>query len=307
MMIDLHLHTTASDGADSTAELLQKCQTCGLSLISITDHNSMAAYQDLKDPKIRRLFSGKILPGCEFTAQYKGQLIEILGYGIHPIAAGNFLSTAYISNERRRALQEEQMIETYRKQGFTFDEAAVRKNFRSAIHPLTGEKCKDTRIAFWLELNRYPENQARYTDPDSCNNYKSFMRREFSNIKSPFFFNMERLLPSAETVCFAIKSMGGKAIIAHPGGYNQPVYEMMEDLVKEAKPHGLEAWYSIHTPEQKAELSALCKKYRLIFSGGSDYHGAWRECRGNILGMPQLSGLLPEREILEWAEQINLI
>lgn len=306
-MIDLHLHTTASDGSESTAELLQNCERLGLTHISITDHNSMGSYKDLQDPAIRKLFSGKILPGCEFSAQYKGQLIEILGYGIHPIAAGNFLSTAYISTATRKKLQEEQMIEHYRKQGFTFDEAQVRENFRSGKHPLTGERCRDTRTLFWLELNRYPENQARYTDPDSCINYKSFMRREFANVESPYFFSMERLFPSAETVCFAIKSMGGKAIIAHPGGYNRPIFHMMEDLILDAMPHGLEAWYSIHTPEDKAELTALCKKHGLLFSGGSDYHGEWRVNQGNVLGMPELLGILPEREILEWVEKMNLI
>lgn len=306
-MIDLHMHTIYSDGAESVAELLQNCERLGLSHISITDHNDIRAYQDLKDPKIRSLFSGKILPGCEFSAQYKGQAIEIIGYGIQPIAAGNFLSTAYIATETQKKMQQEQMIETYRKEGFTFDEAQVRENFRSGLHPLTGKPCKDPRTAFWLELNRYPENQARYYDADSCRNYKTFMRKEFANIKSPYFFSMERLLPSAETVIFAIKNMRGKAIIAHPGGYNQPIYEMMEELLLEAKPHGLEAWYSIHTPAQKKELTALCKKHGLIFSGGSDYHGKWREAQGNVLGMPELCGLLPEREILEWVEKMNLI
>ena len=305
-MIDLHMHTTASDGADSVAELLLKCERLGLSYISITDHNSMAGYKDLKDPSIRKLFSGKIMPGCEFSAQYKGQAIEILGYGIHPIAAGNFLSTAYISTGTQKKLQLEQMIECYRKQGFTFDEEQVRANINSGLHPLTGKPCKDPRTAFWMELNRYPENQTHYASPDSRHDYKSFMRQEFANINSPFFFSMEHLIPSAKTVCFAIKSMGGKAIIAHPGGYNQPVYNMMEELIQDVKPHGLEAWYSIHTPRQREELTALCKKYNLIFSGGSDYHGAWREERGNVLGMPKLHGIFPEQEILKWIEDSNL-
>lgn len=79
-MIDLHTHTKHSDGSSSTEELLKAAEQQGLSTLSITDHNTIAAYNDLKDYGTRTLFKGKIITGVEITTTYKGEVIEVLGY-----------------------------------------------------------------------------------------------------------------------------------------------------------------------------------------------------------------------------------
>ena len=81
-MIDLHVHTTYSDGADSLIEVLKKAEEMELSYISITDHDNCNAYKELKNIDIKKYYTGTIIPGIEIKCGYKGRLIEILGYKI---------------------------------------------------------------------------------------------------------------------------------------------------------------------------------------------------------------------------------
>lgn len=297
-MIDLHLHTIASDGALNAAELLQKCEALGLEMISITDHYAMESYRDLKDPAVRKLFSGEILPGCEFSAHFKGINIEVLGYGIDPDAAQDYIKRVYPTLAQKREKELNVLIALYREKGYPFDEAAVRTNFSIV---------SDAREAMRLELNKYPENIARYYDPASETSFKCFMRREVGNPKSCYFLSCEAFFPSAQEVCSQIRAMGGKAIIAHPGCYNSIIYDSLEELIETAKPDGLEAWYSTHTPEQREHLLSLCQKYNLIYSGGSDYHNDLREAAGNVLGMPQLAEIFPLAEMRKWIDPLKKI
>ena len=79
-MIDLHMHTTNSDGADSTEELLKKAESMKLKYISITDHDNCHAHEEIRDLGLEKLFSGKIITGIEMKCIYNGKSIEVLGY-----------------------------------------------------------------------------------------------------------------------------------------------------------------------------------------------------------------------------------
>ncbi len=82
-MIDLHIHTSYSDGTDSLEAILKKAETQKLEIISITDHDKIDSYYELeKNPQLRTLFSGKIIIGSELKAIYKDVNIEVLAYGI---------------------------------------------------------------------------------------------------------------------------------------------------------------------------------------------------------------------------------
>ena len=70
-MIDLHIHTTSSDGSDEPEVILRKAEQLGLDFISITDHDSLGAYEKLASMKNTRSFSGQIIPGCEFSVVHK--------------------------------------------------------------------------------------------------------------------------------------------------------------------------------------------------------------------------------------------
>ena len=82
-MIDLHMHTKYSDGTDALYELLHKAENQKLEIISITDHDQIAAYKELEaHPNLRKIFTGVIIPGSELKTVYNNVPIEVLAYGI---------------------------------------------------------------------------------------------------------------------------------------------------------------------------------------------------------------------------------
>ena len=83
-MIDLHIHSTYSDGSYSVKEILQEAQNKKLEYISITDHDCIDAYKELENINIKNFYKGKIIVGCEFKCYLEEFSIpvEILGYGL---------------------------------------------------------------------------------------------------------------------------------------------------------------------------------------------------------------------------------
>ena len=76
-MIDMHMHTTYSDGADSLIEVLKKAESLKLEYISITDHDTCEGYKELAKLDVKKYFSGQIINGVEIKCAYKKRLIEI--------------------------------------------------------------------------------------------------------------------------------------------------------------------------------------------------------------------------------------
>lgn len=118
-MIDLHIHSTYSDGSNSPTEILRIAQEQKLEYISITDHNSVDAYNELR--KTRNLFEGKIISGVEISTSYKGQNIEILGYGIDIKSIEVFLNKHFKKNENQQSIIFNTLYNAYKKIGVRMD------------------------------------------------------------------------------------------------------------------------------------------------------------------------------------------
>lgn len=95
--VDLHIHTNFSDGTKTPKEVLMEAEQLKLHRISITDHESVQAYQEIKEN--RELFSGLIVPGIELKTICQGREIELLGYGISIVDIGKNLSSIYQTKE----------------------------------------------------------------------------------------------------------------------------------------------------------------------------------------------------------------
>ena len=100
-MIDLHMHSTDSDGTESCSTILKKCQNKNLDFISITDHNTALGYEELEDKNISSLFNGHIIPGIELNTKVLNIPIEILGYGIDYKKMNELVKKIYIPAEER--------------------------------------------------------------------------------------------------------------------------------------------------------------------------------------------------------------
>ena len=99
-MIDIHTHTTYSDGSSSVEEILKEANSANINIFSITDHNTIDAYDEVK--KLRYLFSGNIISGVEITTTYKGETIEVLGYGFDLDKMKKLLSENVLNFEEKQ-------------------------------------------------------------------------------------------------------------------------------------------------------------------------------------------------------------
>lgn len=99
--IDLHIHTIHSDGQHTVSEILRQSEKIGLSLISITDHDSVNAYDELNDLETRNLFSGIIIPGIELSFNLGGRLFDVLGYDIDTSYMKTLLNERMNENKKK--------------------------------------------------------------------------------------------------------------------------------------------------------------------------------------------------------------
>ncbi len=152
-MIDLHTHTTYSDGTYSVRELLIEAEKGGLTALSITDHNSVDAYKELEVEEIRDLFSGKIIPGCEITTTYNGEIIEVLAYNFDLTRMEKLLSENVLGFKEKQQ-REFDLIKR------RFEQIGVRFNMENIV--FDSEK-NSSRKAFHNEIVKYTENRFFFT------------------------------------------------------------------------------------------------------------------------------------------------
>ncbi len=297
-MIDFHIHTNCSDGMLSPAEILQAAENLGLTHISITDHNTVSAYEQIREHAVRALFSGQILLGTEFSVHFNGRPVDLLGYGLPFEAVDTYCKKLYPPLKARRLYKIEEARQAYTERGFQFDQ--------TLLDQVAAEG------GFWQDALRralvaYPKNLPLFTNLQSVTVSKTFMYCELNNPDSPFYLDVTRTLPSIEEVCAFIRAQGGISILAHPGIYDVSTQDQIEAILQAAKPDGLEAWYILHTEQQRTHFLAFCEKHNLLFSIGSDYHNDRREAAGNLLGVPAFQDICPIEQILQWAEKLPLI
>ncbi|EQB87093.1 putative metal-dependent phosphoesterase TrpH [Clostridium punense] len=260
-MIDLHIHTTTSDGSDEPKDILIKAQQLGLKYISITDHNSLGAYEKLKDINIHNYFEGKLIPGCEFSAMHNGKPIEILGYGIDfdTIASSGLISDDNFYERENDYLKK--LIEICKN-----------LNLKYSNNLSIDGKYFATQIIH-NDLRKYPENE-KHLGTEVCESMNVFYRTCINNVESPFFIDMLKDWFTVEEVAATIKKAGGKSFLAHLYGYYADNYEeFLDSIISLNALDGVECYHSLHSIEITKQLLNYCKEHNLHACGGSDYHG----------------------------------
>ena len=246
-MIDLHLHTTASDGRLPPAELVARASAAGLRTISVTDHDTVAG---LGEAASAAAASGlRLIPGIEVTAVHKERDVHVLGYFIdvnhEPFAA--FL-------EEQRALRVSRLREIGERLAAlgaplkvegVLEEAAARPG-SSVGRPLLARAL--------LEAGHVKTLQEAF-DRFLATGMPAFVPRTGS--------------PPAHVVD-VIHAANGVASLAHPGVTARD--EIIEPLVA-AGLDAIEVYHSDHSPEQQRVYAAMAQTFGLAVSGGSDYHG----------------------------------
>lgn len=246
-MIDLHLHTTASDGRLAPRDLVIRAHGAGLRTISVTDHDTVAAFGDVVS-EAGRLGVGAV-PGIEITAVHDGRDVHVLGYFFDPAdeELARFLET-------QRAMRIERVHQIGRKLESLGVPVAIDRLFEAAAAE-PGRSIGRPAVA------RAMISAGHVGSVD-----EAFDR--FLAAGRPAF--VPRTGVSPREVVDVIHAAGGIASLAHPGVTNQPA--IIEPLIA----HGLdalEAYHSDHTPAVQADILAIAARFGIAVSGGSDFHG----------------------------------
>lgn len=262
-MIDLHIHTTYSDGSKTVKEILEMCKERKIEYISITDHNTVKAYCD-KALKNNNIFSGKIIKGVELNAVFEDKNIEILGYDIK-LDIINKLCEKYYSKEKLREQQEicyKRLLKICDKKGLLYDEGNIE------IPKETGY----VEISIYNELMKHKENYKILGE--FTKSVGIFFRKGLANPKSDYFVNRAEFRPKYKEVIDIIHKSYGKAFLAHPFEYKfENTISFIENLRKEVEIDGIEIFHPSANQKQRNTLVKYTKENDLYISGGSDYHG----------------------------------
>lgn len=291
-MVDLHIHTTNSDGSDSVIEILKKAEKLGLTHIAITDHDTCMAYEELKNIDVKKYFSGKIIKGVELRCFYKRRIIEILGYNINPEIMQEWLDEFY-KTRRRKDVQTRYLHSLY-------DTCMELKLHMKPFDEIEWDPESDWAARTIYREMKADERNKELLPEDLWNEYDCFRHHYCYNLENIFYIDKSKDLPGVEELVSQIKKAGGLAFLPHILLYKWATNkdEFIYELVDNYKIDGIECYYNSFTEEQTQYLKNICEDRKLYMSGGSDYHGTKRP--EVELGIGQGNLKVPSEIIKKW-------
>lgn len=267
-MIDMHLHSTYSDGTYSVKEILEKAEKLGLKYISITDHDNCLAHEELKNIDISKIYSGKIIKGIEIKSIYQeGHTVDLLGYNYDLEKLEKWIKEYY---------KDKQRVDVQTKYFNLLYEACKKINLK--MTPKEEIKWNPENdwasVVIYNDFKKYDENEAKLPE-DLWNEFTTFTKKYCADKSSIFHLDKSKDYPSLETAIKAIHECGGIAIMAHVFIYKwaKNKEEFIKEIVENYDIDGFECYYSKFTEEQTQYIVNVCKENNLLMSGGSDCHG----------------------------------
>ncbi len=248
--IDLHTHTTASDGTFTPTQLVEHAREKNLEAVAITDHDTTSGIDEAI--AAGALLGLEVISGIELTTEWRGNDIHILGYGID--ADSMILRDALLRLVAQRSVRNEAIAEKMRHNGIQIDVKSLAMRFPDAI------------------IGR-PHFARVLVEQGIAENISDAFFRFLGN-GCAFYVPREHL--SFQNAIGLIRASGGVAVIAHPLQYHFSD-DILDALVAEGVScgaSGIEVHYTGYTMEQQERLSDYAQRYRLISTGGSDFHGA---------------------------------
>lgn len=248
------MHTVCSDGIYSPYELVKKCKQKGLSVIAITDHDSVAAFPDAIE--YGKEFGVEVIAGVELSAMVEDKDVHILGY--------------FLDYTNTRLLE---YLEFFRAERVKRAERIVAK-LNSINVPLTIESVMQK--AGTGSVGR-PHIASALMDKGHTQSYQEAFEKFIGN-GGPAYEKKFNLSP--EEAIKLISSSGGLSFLAHPGRYTSD--EVLNTLIKSGL-DGIEVIHPSHTPTHTNHYRGVVGEYFLLESGGSDFHGG-RKNDDDVLG-----------------------
>ncbi len=262
MRIDLHSHTTASDGRLDPAELIDRALSFDLDVLAITDHDTvdgLAAAQSYIDEKGYDL---KLINGIEISTVWENKDIHIVGLNIDPASAD--LNELIEKQKAHRQGRAELIAHRLSK--------ATREGVLEEVQLIAGD-APITRAHFakWLVDNGYAKTMQQV--------FKKYLTRNNPGYVPPSWCSMGEAVE-------AIHAAGGKAVLAHPGRYDLTA-KWIKRLISafvEAGGDAMEVAQPQQGQQERRNLADYAIQYKLLASQGSDFHypSPWMELGRNL-------------------------
>ncbi|WP_163336583.1 PHP domain-containing protein [Desulfopila sp. IMCC35008] len=252
MTVDLHIHSTYSDGTETPGQLVQRAVQKGLKAISITDHDTVEGTVVAMNAGIMKAL--EVIPGIEFSCVHKSHHMHVLGYYIDP-ANQDLLST--LNNIQQARIDRNcQIIKRLNGLGIEISMEEVCE--KSPI----GQTGRPHIAQVLMEKKVIPNIDSAFT--------------RFLKVGKPAYV-ARKVLQVTETIN-VIRRAGGVAVLAHPGSIDNSLRKIPAILkeLKKAGLQGIEVYYPIHTKRVVKKLKSMADCYDLVVTGGSDYHGSIR-------------------------------
>jgi len=248
--IDLHTHSTASDGTLSPSEIIREAQNAGLKAVALTDHDTTKGLQEIiqagKDADV------EAIPGCELSVNYPTGQMHIVGLWLpeKPRYVQNKLQ--YLRD--RRHSRNERILQKLQDIGIQMDYSEVKE--------LAGDASIGRPHIARLLMEK---------------SYVPTVQEAFDKYIGPggqAYVPKDKLDPGQAIE--VLKQDGATVFLAHP--YSLEIsYQELRSEVQRLQGFGLdgmEVYYTEHTQEQTREYLQICKEFDLLVGGGSDFHGS---------------------------------
>lgn len=254
--IDLHIHSTASDGTFSPTEIVNKALKLAEKdspvVIALTDHDTVAGIDEFQKAAAKHKDRLTAISGLEISTDYHGVEIHVLGYNID-IQNKELLDRLAVCRESRDG-RNEKIIQKLQEQGFKISMDEIKPD-------KPGETIARPHIAKLLMKKKYVSSVQEAFDKYLAEGRCCYV---------------ERIMPTPEEAIHLIKNSGGIPVLAHLMLYKKLDSSQKEALVRELKEAGLigiETYYNTYTPVEQEYVAGLAKQWGLIETGGTDFHG----------------------------------
>jgi 3',5'-nucleoside bisphosphate phosphatase len=249
--IDLHVHSSASDGTDPPAEVARRAAAAGLDVVALTDHDTMAGIA----AAVAALPPGlTLVPGLELSCLYKGRSVHLLGYLCDPADPALAAETGLIRDDRVHRAR------------------AMVARLAELGAPVTWEQV--TAIAGDAVVGR-PHIARALAEAGVVATPADAFTADW--IADGGRAHVGRYAPDVARGIALVRAAGGVPVLAHP---RSPGYEIADEVVAglaEAGLAGLEVFHPDHDHSERTRLTRLATELDLVMTGGSDDHGAFND------------------------------
>ena len=250
--IDLHTHTSSSDGAFAPLELVSKAKNAGLDMISITDHDNVNALEEAIT--YGREIGIEVIPGMEISTDIEDKEVHLLGY--------------FIDYHNQELLK---YLSFFRVERYHRAKRIVNKlcnlGLNITLEDVT-ERAKNSAIG-------RPHIASAMLDLGLVNNYYEAFDKYLKD-NGPAY--ERKIHVSLQSALKLISDAGGLSFIAHPGNMNDVI---LMNLIK-AGVDGIEVIHPSHSDYQVKFYKGIVNQYCLLASGGSDFHGGSKGDENNL-------------------------